>query len=183
MSISPKANELSGGVHDARWIIENVQTQEAAVRGYLRNAFPGVDVDDVIQESYLKLLKARTAGSIFAMKGYFFAIARNTAITFFHRRKIYSDTPVSALSDWRILDDVPDAADIADAAHRLELVAEALEQLPARCRDVFRLAVLRGFSNAEIAQALGMAENTVRVQLRRGIIKCSEYVRQRGERR
>jgi RNA polymerase sigma-70 factor (ECF subfamily) len=183
MSRPPKAHDLSAEVEAARWFVEDVQPHEAAVRGYLRNTFPSVDVDDVVQESYLKLLKARTTGTIVATKAYFFSIARNTAIKFFHRRKFYSDTPVNELPDWRVLDDVPDAAGIANAAQRFELVSEALDHLPSRCRDVFRLAVLRGASNAEISHALGMAENTVRVQLRRGMIKCAEYVREREERR
>lgn len=183
MSLPQKAPVLAGEVEEARWFVEHVQPHEPAVRGYLHNAFPSVDVDDVVQESYLKLLKARTAGTIFATKAYFFSIARNTAIKFFHRRRIYSETPVNELPDWRVLDDEPDAADATNAAQRFELVGEALDQLPSRCRDVFRLAVLRGWSNAEISQALGMAENTVRVQLRRGMIKCAEYMRKRGERR
>ena len=182
MSPRAKASELSASVDEGRWFSEEVQPHEAALRGYLRNSFPSVDVEDVVQESYLKLLKARAAGRIASTKAYVFSIARNTAISLFHRRRIYSETPVNELPGWRVLDGGPNAAEAAEAGQRFQLVTDALEHLPARCRDVLRLAVLRGQSNAEIAAALGMAENTVRVHLTRGIRKCADYLRERGAR-
>lgn len=183
MSSPPTTRDPSASIEQTRWFAEEVQPHEAALRSYLRNRFPSVDTDDVVQESYLKLLKARTAGKIASTKAYFFSIARNTAITLFHRGKIYSETPVSELPAWRVLDGGPNAADVADGHQRFELMSEAMRQLPPRCRDVLRLAVLRGLSNAEIARELGLAENTVRVHLARGIKKCADYLRQQGERR
>jgi DNA-directed RNA polymerase specialized sigma24 family protein len=71
----------------ARWFTEEVNPHEAALRGYLHSAFPSLDVDDVVQESYLKLLRARAAGRIASTKSYLFSIARNTALTVFQRRR------------------------------------------------------------------------------------------------
>ena len=167
----------------ARWFAEEVLPHEPALRGYLRSNFPSVDPDDVVQESYLKLLKVRTAVRIASTKAYFFSIARNTALTLFRRRQIYSDTAVNELPAWRALDEGPDAAAAANARQRFELIAEAIAQLPPRCRDVVQLAVLRGRSNTQIAAELGLAENTVRVHLARGIKKCADYLRTCGERR
>jgi len=166
----------------ARWFADEVHPHEAALRGYLRSAFPSLDVDDVVQESYLKLLRTRAAGRIASTKAYLFAIARNTALTLFHRRRIFSATPVSELPDSRVLDAGPDAAQALVARERFDLMSQAIAQLPHRCGEVMRLAVLRGCSNAEIAGILGLAENTVRVHLARGIAKCADYLRARGER-
>lgn len=183
MNSSPAAHDPAASIEQARWLAEEVQPHEAALRGYLRNSFPSVDVDDVVQESYLKLWKARTAGRIASSKAYFFSIARNTALTLFQRRKLYSDTPVSDLPGWRVLDGRPDASDVTDASQRHELMIEAITRLPPRCREVLRLAVLRGRRNAEIAVELGLAENTVRVHLARGIKKCADFLREQGEAR
>lgn len=178
----PSSDLVTSSLEHSRWFMKEVHPHEAAVRGYLRNRFPGVDVDDVVQESYLKLLRAKAAGKIASAKAYLFAVARNTAVTLGRRQTIYSATPLNELPDLRVLDGGPDAANAADASQRLALMRDAINQLPPRCRDVMRLAVLRGMGNAEIAAELGLSENTVRVHLGRAIKKCADFLRERGER-
>lgn len=175
------ARESSEQSEQERWLTDELKPHEVALRGYLVNSFPSVDADDVIQESYVKLLKARALGRITSVKAYFFSTARNTAITLFKRAKLYSETEVSELPPCRVLDTAPTPADVADSGHRLEMLVKALDQLPARCRDVMRLASLDGLSNEEIALKLKMSENTVRVHLARGIKKCADYLREQGE--
>jgi hypothetical protein len=75
------------------WLAGEMQRHEPAVRGYLRSQFPTIEADDVLQESYLKILRARAATGIVSLKAYFFSVARNTARTFFRRRQIYSTRP------------------------------------------------------------------------------------------
>jgi RNA polymerase sigma-70 factor (ECF subfamily) len=130
-----------------------------------------------VQESYLKLLKSRTAGSIESAKAYFFSVARNTALKVFRRRqKLFSPIPVNELPEWRVIAGGPDAAAAANASQRLELAARSIDQLPPRCREILRLAVVRGLSTTEIACELGLSAATVRVQLSRGIARCARFI-------
>ena len=164
------------------WFADEVQQHEAALRGYLRANFPSLDTDDVVQESYLKLARARTSQRIESTKSYLFSIARNNALTLFQRRRIFSETPVHQLPPWRVLDDGQNAAETCATNERWEVTSQAIAQLPKRCGEVMCLAVLRGRSNAEIAAELGLSENTVRVHLARGIRKCADFLREKGER-
>lgn len=179
---SPPAPEASAPADRAHWFAREVQPHEAELRGYLRHRFPGVDADDVVQESYLKLLRLDAASRIESAKAYLFSVARNTASKLLlRRRRLYSDTPVNQLPDWRILDGGPDAADTANAQQRLALMAAAIDRLPPRCREIVRLSTVQGLSNAEIAGTLGLSEATVRVQMARGIKKCAVFLRESGE--
>jgi RNA polymerase sigma factor (sigma-70 family) len=182
VSLPPSApSESSLAVDRNRWFAEEVHPHEPALRSYLRGRFPSVDTDDVVQESYLRLLKMRARGPVECAKAYVFAIARNTALAVFRRRKFVSDTPVNELPDWCILDQNPDAAAVTNARQQFALAEEAIDHLPSRCREVIRLAAFEQLPAKEIAGKLGIAESTVYVQLARGFRRCSDYLRERGE--
>ena len=53
-----------------------------------------------------------------------------------------------------------------DIEHAL---AKALRQMPPRCREVYVLARERGFTYAEIAEALGIAPKTVEIHMSRAL--------------
>ena len=163
------------------WFSEHLLPHEPALRGYLRSHFPSVDVDDVIQESYLKIFRASSADTILSAKAYFFSIARHTALAIFRRRRIFSDTPVSELAEHHVTDGTADSAASAGQRFRLELAVEAIDQLPRRCREIFQLAALERMPVPEIAARLGITESTVYVQLARGVRKCADYLRKKGE--
>lgn len=165
----------------SKWFEEEVQPHEPALRGYLRRQFPAVEADDVVQESYLKLWRA--GAKVHSAKAYFFSIARNTALTFFRRRRIFSEVPASELPEWRVADGAPDAAAAAEAQERLALAVAALDCLPARCREICVLAAIEQLSPAEIAARLKLAESTVYVQLARGVKQCAHYLRAQEESR
>ena len=180
--MSPEdARDLSAVTEQARWFSKEVQPHEEALRGYLRSRFPSVDTDDVVQESYIRLLGARAKGTIISSKAYIFAIARNTAHTLIHRRRIYSPVPLVELPDSAVVEDKSDASDDFNKQLRFELAVEAIDQLPPRCREIFRMAVLERLATAQIAERTGLAENTVYAQLAIGVRKCSGFLRERGE--
>lgn len=179
---APRPEEITALAPVPRdWVVQNFRPHETEVRGYLQARFPSLDTDDVVQESYLKLLRLRAAERIESARAYFFSVARNTALSVFRRQKIYSDVPVSELPPALLAADGVDGSEAAHSQQRLELVVAALDDLPARCREVMQLCLLEGRSTAEIARELGMAESTVRVQIVRGVQRCRAFMDARGE--
>src|ERR1700757_4932138 len=86
---------LSETEEQFRWFSDEVHPHETALRVYLRRKFPAMhDVDDVLQESYVKILQAPPVGKIASTKAYLFAVARNAAIKVLRKRRIISDVPV-----------------------------------------------------------------------------------------
>jgi RNA polymerase sigma factor (sigma-70 family) len=166
----------------SEWFAEKLRPHEPALRGYLRSRFPSLDADDVLQESYLKLLRAGARTPIACTRAYLFAIARNTALTLFRRGRIFSDTPINELPDSLVLDPAADAAAITQRHQQLDLVAAAIAGLPGRCREIVTLALVEGLAHGEIARRLGLAPATVRVQVARGVQRIAEHLR-RADRR
>lgn len=184
MSPPPTALEQTPGADEtsSRWLAEQVLPHEAALRNYLRRRVPSLsDVDDVVQDSYLKILKARPAsGEIASVKAYLFTIARNTASKLFRKQKIFSPVPVSELPAWRVLDGDQNVAETVDVRLQDALIAGAIAELPGRCREILLLRVGDGFSPAQIASRLRLSESTVRTQLTRAVDKCTKLLRKRG---
>lgn len=163
------------------WFTENVQPHEAALRSYLQRKVPSVsDVDDVIQESYLKLLRSQPKGGIASVKAYLFVIARNTAAKLFRKQKIFSPEPVDDLPSWRLLDEKEDVAQTVNTRLQSELLAEVVAKLPSRRREILLLRMADELSPVEIADRLRLSESTVRTQLARALENCSQHLRDRG---
>ena len=73
---------------ETRWFREEVQPYEARLRSYLRHRFPTIaDVDDIVQETYARLLRERQAGKVFEPRSYLFPVARNVVIDIFRRSR------------------------------------------------------------------------------------------------
>ena len=83
------------------------------------------------------------------------------------------------LSQLFVLDSRPDAAEAATTGQEIEFLVEAVDALPARCREIFILRRLHGVSQKEIAARLGLSEQTVQVQASRGLRRVSEHMRLR----
>jgi len=165
----------------ARWFTEEVQPHEPELRAFLSRRFPTVrDIDDLVQESYARLMRAKHAGSIMDPRAYLFTTARNAALDLFRRRPIVSIDDLEESGRLSVVDDSPNAAESASSAQEIELLIEAIQSLPKRCREVLTLRKLHGLSYRDVATRLGITENTVNAQLAIGVVRCRQYLAARG---
>jgi len=164
-----------------RWFTEEVQPHEPALRAYLCGCFPTLrDTDDLVQDSYARLLRARDAGKVSHPKAYLFATARNAALDLFRRNKIVTIQGIAEIESLSVLEDRPDAAEAASHDQEIAILIEAIDSLPERCREILIRRRLRGLSHREIARSLGISEHTVNAQLAIGVLRCRKFLRARG---
>lgn len=181
MSSPPTSSELSPSTDQTRWFAEELQPHEPALRAYLHRKFPTLaDVDDFVQESFLKAYLAHKDGRLTSVKGFLFHVARNSVVSFFRKQKFISPITVNELGPLRVLEGDADVVECVCSKDELELITAAIADLPDRCRQIVLLRVLRGLESGEVARQLGVTEATVRVQLARGMKRCSEFLRHRG---
>jgi RNA polymerase sigma-70 factor (ECF subfamily) len=151
------------------------------LKAYLRGSFPSVrDVEDVVQESYLRLWRTRATQPIHSARAFLFRVARRVALDVIRHERASPIDAFGDLSRLRVLHDRPDAADIAGMQEKIRLLADAVESLPSRCREVVVLRKIKAMPQKEVAALLGVSEKTVESQFTRGMKRCAEYLRARG---
>jgi RNA polymerase sigma factor (sigma-70 family) len=163
-----------------QWFMDEVHPHDASLKAYLRGAFPAVpDVDDVVQESYLRIWKSRAATPIKSAKAFLFTVARRLALDFIRRRQRSPIVAVKDLAELFVLEVSPDASEAASTAEEIQILVEAIESLPPRCREIFVLCQIEGCSQSDVARRLALSENTVAVQSARGLQRCEKFLRHR----
>jgi RNA polymerase sigma-70 factor (ECF subfamily) len=126
-----------------------------------KSLVPTEDASDIVAAVFSKLWpKKNTLENIEHLKGYIGASIRNACLdhlrTESKRRKeekIYLElSPVFCESDYS-------KAEIS--AEKLQRIYQAMEGLPMRCREIFKMAFLQNLKNSEIARRLGITSRTV----------------------
>ncbi len=152
------------------------------LRAWLAQGFgPRLAVDDVVQEAFLRVLRARETGELQAPKAFLFATARNLALDQLRRHAVSrTDSLVDAdLSN--VLDDHASVADDVARNQERALLTEAVQSLPERCRQVMTLRLVYSLTQREIGERLGISDRTVAAQLAIGTQKCTEFMLRRSD--
>lgn len=164
-----------------QWFAQEVQPHDGQLKAYLRGSFPSVrDVDDVVQESYLRVWKAKVAQPIESAKAFLFKVARHLALDLVRRNKISPTFSAGDLTGLSVLEDRPGVVDVLSEREKIGLVGDAVVALPARTREIIILHKFQGLSQSAVAQQLGLTEKAVEHQVARGMRLCGDYLRRRG---
>jgi RNA polymerase sigma factor (sigma-70 family) len=154
----------------AIWLARFVMPCELALRRWLRHhRLTGFDVDDVIQETYAILSGLKSVEDIRDPKRYAFQTAYSVILGQLRRSRIVSITTVADLDVLGAAADVPSPESQACDRDELRNVTLALGTLPQRVRDVLVLRRVDGLSQREVAEHLGISENSVEKCVARGV--------------
>jgi RNA polymerase sigma-70 factor (ECF subfamily) len=168
----------------SRWFLEHVQPHEAMLRAWLRSRFPtGCDIDDIIQEAYIRILRAHDGGELRSPKAFLFTTARNMALDHFRHRQVVGEKSIVDYDVLSVLDEGDAIPEIVAHNQELNFLTEAIQSLPDRCRQVFTLRKIYGMPQNEIADQLGISPRTVSAQLTIGLQKCTAYFGQHRKER
>jgi RNA polymerase sigma-70 factor (ECF subfamily) len=163
-----------------RWFAEEVHPHAPLLRSYLRGTFPAVrDVDDLVQESILRVWRSHLAEPVRSAKSFLFQVARHLAFDQLRRDRGRA-IPSHEFDATAVPEEAPDAAEALAHRERIALLSDALAALPHRCREVVYLRRLCGCSQKEVATRLGISVRTVESQYLRGLRLCAAYLRRRG---
>lgn len=134
------------------------------------------DIEELLQETYARLLVAggEPGSDIRNVRAFALIVAQNVALDWARHRNI---TPIDLVANMEALDVMDEGAEveeIVNADQELNLLAEGVRQLSTRCRQVFTLRKVYGYSQKEIADRLGVTKNTVNNQLTKAVSRCAD---------
>jgi len=160
-----------------RWLAKNILVHERALRGFLRRFFAEPsDVEDVIQDTYAKLIalpdEAHT--TVRGWHAYLFKVAHNVALDHLRKQRVVSLNTMAEFDTANVLDQRPTPYEEVSARQELALLATTIGSLPNRCREVMTLRKVYGVSQKEIAARLGISESTVEKHVATGVRLCAE---------
>ena len=168
-----KAPKARSGSVLTRIFMENSPILHHFLRRFLHRP---QDIEDVVQETYLKAYAAEQETEITHPKAYLFSIAKNIALGELLKKSSQITSYIEECkSDLPIPTTVALEAEL-EAKQSLGIYCEAIATLPEKCRRVFLLRRVHGLKQREIAESLGISVRMVEKHLRVGTLKCREYV-------
>jgi len=159
------------------WFRENLQPHEEMLRAWLQSRFQSeLNIDDVVQEAFIRVLRAREQGTLQSPKSFLFATARNLALDTVR----HSSVAMTRYLPYEDLSEFEDAGmgvpEIVARNQELEIMTRAIQSMPDRCRQVFTLKKVYGMSPKNIAAELGISVNTVWAQFKIGLKRFTQYM-------
>jgi RNA polymerase sigma-70 factor (ECF subfamily) len=126
------------------------------------------DVEELLQDVYAKLLTARPRHYL-NVKGYVLTTAANTAREWLSHRKCVCIELLADVDELEHLDEHALVEEVISSQQELQLLIEAIQQLTEHRRRVFVLKKIYGYTQAQIAARMKIAEHTVEVHMHQAI--------------
>jgi RNA polymerase sigma-70 factor (ECF subfamily) len=140
------------------------------LKGRLVRRYGSEDAEDLIQETWLRLLPYQASTDIRHPKALLLRIAANLAADRFGRRAKRGRlaAEIGKLDGWGV--ELPAQTDAL-------LARQLVLSLPQPLRDVFVLSRVGGLSNNQIAEQLGISPKTVEWRMTKALAHCAAQLR------
>lgn len=152
------------------WFVSQVLPLEGMLERFLRRNWRNMDeIPDLRQEVYARVYDGCAGKRPDSAQAFLLTTARNLLIDRARRTQIVSiDTFADMDAIVTTSDELCPERHVA-ARRELKLLQMALNLLPARCREVVELRKIEGLSQREVAERMGITEDTVERQVSKGV--------------
>ncbi len=133
------------------------------------------DAVEVAQEAYIRLIRKDNLDDIDCFQSFLFRTATNISIDVQRQRARQDRNFASSKFLFGHIDEITPERDL-NAKQILAELAEALEELPPKCREAFRLYKFKNLSHGEIADKMGLSVSSIRKYITRGLAYCTQRI-------
>ncbi|AIQ62498.1 RNA polymerase [Paenibacillus stellifer] len=125
------------------------------------------DLDDLVQETFIRALKAIRHTEVENPKTWLLSIARNAAIDDRRRARLIGWLPDTVLQHMVSRDRTPEES--LELSEDKRMLYDLINRLKRSYRDVLILRGIKGLSSKETAEVLGWSESKVNVTMHRAM--------------
>ena len=149
-------------------------TYGPGLRRFFRRRVAEADVDDLVQDVFVRLQAARSGAPIENVEGYLFTTARNVLISQYRKRASRTVPLSEEWSDGFERIDTISPERIAIGREEYLRVLDAIGGLPPRAREAFQLHRFEHLTYQTIAQRMGISKESVKELMHRAIVRIAE---------
>lgn len=159
------------------WFVREVLPLEAGLIRFLSRRWRNQkDVEDLLQDVYMRVYEAAQKELPHPARPFVFTVARNLLINRSRREHVVAIQSVADVDLLNVFDEEPGPERNVMAREELVRLQEALDQLPPRAREAVILRKIEGLSRREIAERMGITEQTVNRHLTDGMYALTEHL-------
>lgn len=147
-------------------------TYGPGLRRFFRRRVADADVDDLVQDVFVRLQGARSGAPIENVEGYLFTTARNVLISQY-RLRAARPVPEEWPEGFERIDTISPER-IAIGRQEYLRVLDAIVSLPPRAREAFQLHRFEHLTYQAIAQRMGISKESVKELMHRAIVRIAE---------
>jgi RNA polymerase sigma-70 factor (ECF subfamily) len=168
----------------ALWLSRFVLPHEPALRSWLaRRSIAGLEVDDIVQETYAKLSNVDDVSLIANVRSYMFTAAHSIMSSHLRRSRIVSITSYASIEEFGLPDEAADPEQNLLAHDELQRLGQLIAAMPPRVREVLILRRIDGLTQREVAERLGISVSTVEKHIASAMRRLSDAFAYGGERK
>lgn len=146
----------------------------------LKRIVPSDDIDDIVQETFIRAHEAEVRKRIEHPKAYIYKTARNLALNFIAKKENIVTSKLEDYSESDVyLQDLSNINEV-ESKEKFRLFCAAVRDLPPQCRKAFILKRVFGFSIRDIAIELDVSESTTEKHIAKGVLRCADYLNENG---
>ena len=125
------------------------------------------DAEDIVEETFVKVWQSVVSGTeISGFDAFMYRSVRNRCVSFLRSKVEHED-----------VSSIPDVSEeVIDTSVRDARIWRAIDDLPDKCREIFLMSKRDGYSNAEIADELGISIKTVKNQMTKAFSRLREVL-------
>jgi len=158
------------------------QETQGFLRRYLRRFYKNPqDIEDAMQEGFLKSFEIEKKQNITTPSAYLFKTIRNFACRDLRKKSRLKIIGIEDIDLPSLTIDRRAIENSLESRQNLSIFCTAADLLPEQCRKAFLLRKVYGFSQKEIAGMMGISVSTVEKHLAKAVRRVIEHMDQHGD--